>query len=161
MTAFTDSYLLFSIDKFSFSLKQQIRNSKKCYAIDPGQINALAFKFSENYGRLLENVIFLELRRRNFEVYTYKTENDLEVDFVVKKKNEITLIQVAQNLESEITRKREIQSLASGLKALSLTHGLIITTEQEEEISYDGLSIKIMPAYKFLIEPLVLPVGKT
>jgi predicted AAA+ superfamily ATPase len=151
ITAFTDSYLMFPIDQFSYSLKQQIRSLKKCYAIDTGQVNAIAFKFSENYGRLLENVIYLELRRRNFEVFTHKTENDLEVDFITKKNNELLPIQVTQTLQAESTRKREVQALITTLKELSLKQGIIVTVDEEEEIMHEGYSIHVIPAYKFLI----------
>jgi predicted AAA+ superfamily ATPase len=149
--AFTDSFLLFPIDRFSFSLKQQIKSSKKCYAIDPGHINATAFKFSENSGRLLENIVYLELRRRNFEVYTHKTENDLEVDFIAKRENEFFLIQVAQTLSAEATRKREIQALVTALTELKLNNAMIVTIDEEEEIMVNNFSIQVIPAYKFLL----------
>ena len=63
IAAFADSYLLFELEAFDFSLKKQIRSQKKIYSIDTGQINALAFHFTQNIGRLLENLVFLELRR--------------------------------------------------------------------------------------------------
>lgn len=153
--AFTDSYLLFPIDNFSYSLKQQIRSLKKCYALDPGHVNATAFKFSENLGRLLENVVYLELRRRNFEVYSYKTENDLEVDFIAKRGNELSLIQVTQSLSAPVTRKREIQALITALAELKLDKGIIITADEEEEIVQENFVIQAIPAYKFLLKNTV------
>lgn len=149
--AFTDSFLVFPLDTFSFSLKQQIRSTKKCYAVDPGQINATAFKFSENRGRLLENIVYLELRRRNLEVYTYKTENDLEIDFVAKKGMDISLIQVTQSLSSVATRERELKALVKALEELNATDALIITENDiEEQIIVDQFVIQTISIYTFL-----------
>lgn len=151
--AFTGSFLIFPIDQFSFSVKQQIRSAKKCYAIDPGHINATAFKFSENRGRLLENVVYLELRRRNFEVYTHKTVNDLEVDFIAKRGNKLSLFQVTHSLNTVSTRQRELQALTSALTELNIDEGIIITEDDvEENIVIDGFSIHVMPIYTFLLE---------
>jgi len=151
--AVTESFLLFPIDQFSFSVKQQIRSPKKCYAIDPGHINATAFKFSENRGRLLENIVYLELRRRNFEVYTHKTENDSEVDFIAKRGNQLSLIQVAQTLSGQATRERELNSLIAAMTELKMDNGIIVTQDDdEEEIVIDNFSILVLPAYTFLIK---------
>jgi len=152
--AFTDSFLIFPIDQFSFSVKQQIRSPKKCYAIDPGHINATAFKFSENRGRLLENVVYLELRRRNLQVYTHKTENDLEVDFVAKQGNELSLIQVCQTLTNHVTRQRELQALVAALKELNTDNAIIVTENDEEKIVIDNFSIAVMPIYTFLLKDI-------
>jgi len=149
--AFTDSYLLFPIDRFSYSVKQQVRSLKKCYALDSGHVNAMAFKFSENRGRLLENIIYLELRRRNREVYSYKTENDLEVDFITKNGSALSLIQVTQTLNNEATRKREIRALQVAMEEMQQKNGIIITLDEEEEITFDDCMIQVIPAYKFLI----------
>lgn len=149
--AFTDSFLLFPIDQFSFSIKQQIRSAKKCYAIDPGHINATAFKFSENRGRLLENIVYLELRRRNFEVYTHKTKDDLEVDFIAKKLNQLTLIQVTNSMNAQATRQRELQALVVALTEFNMNEAIVITQDEEEDIVIDNISIRVIPVYKFLL----------
>lgn len=150
--AFTESFLLFPIDQFSFSVKKQIRSAKKCYAIDPGHINATAFKFSENRGRLLENIVYLELRRRNFEIYTHKTENDLEVDFVAKRGNKLSLIQVAQTLGSQATRERELHALIATLTELNMHDAIIVTQDDDEEIVIDDFCIQVLPIYTFLLK---------
>lgn len=153
--AFTESFLLFPIDQFSFSVKKQIRSAKKCYAIDPGHINATAFKFSENRGRLLENIVYLELRRRGYEVYTHKTEDALEVDFVAKRGSQLSLIQVTQTLSAITTRERELQSLIAALKELNMSDAIIVTQDEEEEIVVDNFLIKVVPIYNFLIEEML------
>lgn len=148
--AFADSYLLFELEMFDFSLKKQIKNQKKIYSIDTGQINAVAFRFTENLGRLLENLVFLELRRIGLEVYYYKTANNLEVDFLVKKNLALALVQVALDVQEPQTLKREVKALEQSAAELNLAAGIIITRDHEELcVTEDGQEIKIMPAYTF------------
>ena len=125
--AFADSYLLFELDLFDYSLKKQIKNPKKIYSIDTGQVNAVAFHFTENLGRLLENLVFLELRRLGLETYYFKTKNNLVVDFVAKKQLLLSLIQVAWQVKDLETLEREQKALIQGLNELNLKHGIIIT----------------------------------
>ncbi len=150
--ALTDANLLFEIDRFSFSLKQQIRLPKKIYSIDPGMSNAISFKFSENKGKLFENIIFLELKRRKKEIYYYKTSNDFEVDFVVKDKKHLTLIQVCIDLHAK-AETREVRALVHTAQELNLTQGIIVTADLEKEWSIDKISIKAIPLYKFILQP--------
>ncbi len=147
--AFVESYLLFELEVFDYSLKKQIKNPKKIFSIDTGQINGIAFHFTENKGRLLENLVFLELRRIGFEMYYYKTENNLEIDFVAKKNLKLALIQVAWNLESHMTFEREKRALIRGLHELKLSSGIIITQNHEERLTEDDKTIVVVPAYKF------------
>lgn len=150
--AFSDSYLLFELDVFSYSLKKQIRNPKKVYSIDTGQVNATSFAFSENAGRLLENLVFLELKRMELELYYYKTESGLEVDFVAKEKSRHCLIQVAWDIHDSQTKERELKALLSAMKELHLTRGIIITREDEETFEIDGCHIHILAAYQFFCQ---------
>lgn len=150
ITAFAEANLLFEIDKFSFSLKHQVRSAKKIYSIDTGMANAAAFKFSENLGRLFENVVFLELQRNGVEVYYYKTRSDYEIDFVVKKGKIIQLLQVSMDLGNENTKAREIRALVQAVQELKLERGIIITSNEEEELLIEGVNIDIIPLYKFL-----------
>jgi predicted AAA+ superfamily ATPase len=134
---------------FDFSLKKQIRNPKKIYSIDTGQVNAVAFHFTENLGRLLENLVFLELRRSGLELYYYKTQNNLEVDFLAKKHTRIALIQVALHVMHSKTFSRELNALTQGLNELKLSHGIMITQDHEELLVEDNKNITVIPAYKF------------
>ncbi|MDA2936537.1 ATP-binding protein [Patescibacteria group bacterium AH-259-L05] len=148
-----NSFLLFPVTIFSYSLKQQFIAPKKIYCIDNGLANAISFRFSKNRGKFLENLVFIELKRRGEEVYYYKTENNLEVDFVLRKGTRIkAAIQVAQNLSSPETRKREIKALVQALKELKLAHGLILTEDHEEEVKQEGKKISIMPLYKWMLK---------
>lgn len=152
--ACADSYLLFELDLFSYSLKRQIRHPKKIYSIDTGQVNATSFAFSENSGRLFENLVFLELKKCGFDLFYYKTENDYDVDFVVKERERHALIQVAWNMHEEEVKKRELRALTDASKELKLKNSLIITKDLDDIISIDGNKVVIQSAYKFFCKDL-------
>jgi hypothetical protein len=147
-----NSFLISLINRFSYSLKQQFVANKKIYCIDNGLAESIAFQFSKNKGKFLENLVFLELRRRYAEIYYYKTANNLEVDFLLKSgKKDISLIQVADNLGSEKTKQREIGALSRAMDELKLKRGLILTEDAEEEIKLKGMAILVRPVYKWLL----------
>lgn len=117
-----------------------------------GQINAVSFKFSENLGRLLENSVYLQLKRQGNEVYYYKTKQDLEVDFIAKKGMDHLLIQVTWSLEDPTTRKRELTALYQSLEEMNVDEGFVITFKDEEEVIEGPKKIHILPAYKFFCQ---------
>ncbi|MEW5807145.1 MAG: ATP-binding protein [Acidobacteriota bacterium] len=148
-----DSFLLFTISRFSYSLKQQFVAHKKIYCIDNGLMESIAFQFSKNRGRFLENAVFLELKRKFKEIYYYKTSNNLEVDFLIREgKNIIFLIQVSGSLDQKEVRKREINALVSAMDELNLDEALILTEDNEEKIKIKDKLILVMPIYKWLLE---------
>jgi len=148
-----NSYLIFLVNKFSYSLKQQFVSLKKIYSIDNGLTEAVAFQFSKNKGRFLENLVFLALRSNFQEIYYYKTSNNLEVDFLIKSgKKELLLIQVTDNLDNEKIRQRELNALIKAMDDLKLKNGLILTEDTEEKITLKGKVILIKPIYKWLLE---------
>ncbi|MBU4338662.1 ATP-binding protein [Patescibacteria group bacterium] len=148
-----NSFVLFSVNLFSFSLKKQYYAPRKIYCIDNGLANSISFKFSENRGKFLENLVFLELLRRKNEVYYYKTKNNLEIDFLIKEKNAPSaLIQVAQKLDDTKTKAREIKSLIVALGELNLSNGLILTEDEEGLVEQEGKTINILPVYKWLLK---------
>ncbi len=157
---FEEAYLFFSLFKFDYSIKKQIINNRKVYAVDTGLANAVAFKFSENIGANLENLIFIELKRRDAEVFYFKDKK--ECDFVIRKGLKITeAIQVTRSLADPKTAEREIAGLLSAMEKFKLKTGLIITESQEDERTIDGLpagqagkKIKIVPAWKWLLKRL-------
>ncbi len=147
--AFADSYLLFELEMFDFSLKKQLRNQKKIYSIDAGQVNAIAFHFTENIGRLLENLVFLELRRTGLELYYYKTKTGQEIDFLVKKNLMLGLVQVSLSLISTETKAREINALFQAMDELNKQCGIIITLDEEDQFFEGDKKIIAIPAFKF------------
>lgn len=150
LSCFSDAYLLFTVDAFSYSMKQQIKSPKKVYAIDPGLAGSVSFRFSDDSGRHLENAVFLELKRLGNELFYYKTKNGQEVDFICRKgRKVIDLIQVAKELRDEKTRSRELRALFGAMEETGLKKGTIVTYEEEEEIKEKSKTITLIPAYKF------------
>lgn len=144
MSYFEDSYLLFTVPVFSYSYKKQQVNPKKVYSIDNGLSYSNSVSFSRDKGRMLENIVFLELRRKFGEIFYYAGEG--ECDFIVKD-GKLQAIQVCYELNDE-NEKREINGLKEAMKELNIKEGVLLTLNQEDEI--DG--IKIKPVWKWLIE---------
>jgi hypothetical protein len=150
--------LIFFITKFSFSLKEQENSPRKVYCIDNGLFTSIGFRFRENVGKLMENLVAIELQRRKtknhlLEVYYWKDHQHREVDFVVKRGQKIEqLIQVCYNLEDFNTREREIKALLKASKELKCRNLLIITEDKEGVEKVKGEPIKYIPLWKWLME---------
>ena len=144
---YRQSWLFFYLKKFDFSVRKQLMNPKKVYTVDPAVANRLGMNFSANKGRILENLVFLELLRRGKEVYYFSGKN--ECDFLVKEGIGITLaIQVTWAID-ELNRKREVSGLKEPASLYGLDQALIITAGEEGDLREDGLDIKIMPFWKW------------
>lgn len=141
------SWLTFTVNKYAFSIKKQQIANKKIYAIDTGLVKSVAFYFSENRGKLLENLTFLTLRRLSEEIYYYTTQNNLEVDFYLPKQK--LLIQVCQSLALEDTKIREIRALEKAMEELNISSSMILT--EDEDVEVENSHIKIIPIYKWLL----------
>ncbi len=147
---FENAYLLFTVPRFSYSFKQQQVNPKKVYSIDNGLSYHLSTTFSEDLGKMLENAVFLHLRRKHKDIYYFKENN--ECDFVIKEKNKITqAIQSTYKLD-ESNKEREINGLLEAMQKFNLKTGLIITLSQEDEIKEHNKKILIKPAWKWMQE---------
>ncbi len=145
-----ESYLVFELYRYDFSLKKQMASNKKIYVIDNGMRNNVAFYFSEDWGRLLENTVFLELKRRGREVYYYKGKN--ECDFIIKEKDKIVeAIQVTQKINHS-NEKREIDGLLSAMEQFNLKEGFLLTENEEEERKIGKKVIKFVPLWKWLLK---------
>ena len=146
---FEDSYLLFTVPKFSWSLKSVAINPKKVYVIDTGFGDANSLSFSNDTGRLFENAVYLQLRRTYKELYYFREKG--ECDFVVKESNKVTnAIQVCTELSQE-TLPRELNGLVEALTFFDLEEGIIITMHQEDEIIKDEKKIHVIPAWKWFV----------
>jgi len=148
-----DSYLLFSLSRFSYSLKQQNYYPKKCYCIDNGLNESIAFQFSKNKDKYLENLVYLQLKRNGKDIYYYKTKKDKEVDFLVRSKNKPELlIQVTDNMAKQETKNREIDALVCAMDELKMKEGLILTADHEETLEIGNKIINVLPVYKWLLK---------
>ena len=143
---FENAYLLFTVPRFSYSYKKQQVNPKKAYSIDNGFSYANSASFSKDKGKMLENAVFLELRRTFRNIFYFREK--AECDFVIKEK--ITqAIQVCFDFNEE-TKGREIKGLVAALKEFHLNKGLILTYNQEDEFSVEGKHIMVKPVWKWL-----------
>lgn len=142
-----EANIVFLLPIFSYSLKVQQANPKKAYCIDNGLRNSVSMKFSKDDGRLAENLVFIELKRRNKEIYYWKNKG--EVDFVIKDANSLSAINVSYTDdvdEREIKPLFEFKNKYKNLKKL-----IILTKDTEQE--KDG--IRYIPLWKWLLEPRV------
>lgn len=144
-----EAYLIFTLSKYDFSLKKQYTSNKKMYVIDNGLRNNVAFYFSEDKGRLIENTVFLELKRRGGNLYFHKDKH--ECDFVVQRGTRINeAVQVCFDL-NESNKEREVGGLTEALNYYNLNAGVIITLNQKETFEENGKQINVIPIWEWLL----------
>jgi uncharacterized protein len=146
-------YLFMAIPKFEYSLVKENKADNKYYCIDNGLRSVLMNTLSEDNGKLLENTVFLQLRR-NADLTTKITyyKGKKECDFVVEEKQEVkALYQVTWTLNDENTSQREIDGIMEAAKATSCSNLYILTMDEERTITSNGFSIKVMPVWKWLL----------
>ncbi len=162
---FEEAYLFFFVKRFSFKMKEQGKSPRKVYAVDTGLANAIGFRSSPNWGRLMEGLVFLHLARKrvetpDFEIYYWKDDQHREVDFVIKEQLKVSqLIQVCWLSSSGVsedpaqyqTKIRETQSLLRGLEAFKKNEGWVITENYEATEEIEGKQIHFLPLLKWLL----------
>ncbi|MGK5083351.1 ATP-binding protein [Bdellovibrionota bacterium FG-1] len=149
---FEDCYALFTLPMYSESFSKQNANPKKIYAIDSGLVTAVNSGLSDNTGHLLENQIFIHLKRMGeTKIFYYKThKGGLEVDFFVAGKH---LIQVCADFSDPITRQRELLALEQAMEELKIRSSLLITlSSDEDEIKLSSGHARVIPAIRFLLQ---------
>lgn len=143
-----DAYVIFSLPRFSWSLKKVAVNPRKVYAIDTGFAKANTLSYTKDEGRLLENLVFLQLRRKYPEIFYFREKG--ECDFVVKEGRKITLaIQVSQSINQD-NMKRELDGLLEALKAFDLEKGIIVTMDQKDTVLKEDKTIALIPVWEWL-----------
>lgn len=143
-----NSYLFFELQKFDFSVKRQLNSPKKIYLID-SVFNQLGLNFSMNRGKILENIVFVQLKRKGEEIYYYSNNN--ECDFVVKEGAKVReILQVCYEL-NDSSKEREIGGLIEAMDKFRLKEAVILTHEQEQELKIKSKSIKVLPVWKWLL----------
>lgn len=150
-----EAYLIFILHRFSFKAKEQIKTPKKIYLVDNGFILGLSFQISLNIGKLMENLVFVEILRRGYQpnkdVFYYKTKGKKEVDFVLRKGARVEqLIQVCYLNRME-PKERETKALIEASKELGCRHLLVITWDKESEERVRGEKIEFIPLWKWLL----------
>jgi len=146
-------FFLFPSEIFSYSVKERRRYPKKIYAVDVGIINALYPEFKENKGRLMENLVAIELKRRGKELFYWKDRQGREVDFVIREGPKIEqLIQVTFASSLDEVERRELRALLKASDQLRCGELLCITWDYEEELEREGKKIKFSPLWKWLLK---------
>jgi len=146
---FEDSYLLFTVPKFDYSFKKQLVNPKKIYSIDNGLSNVNSTSFCKDRGRMLENLTFINLRRKYKDIFYFQEKN--ECDFVIKEGTNITqAIQVCYTL-NEDNKDRELNGLLEAIDKFKLKVGLILTYNQKDEFKIKNKRIKVLPVWNWLL----------
>ena len=142
-------FLLHTIHRFDYSVTKQKVSSAKPYIADNSFFKTVAFNFSENKGKRLENLVFLQLLRQGKELYYHKGKK--ECDFVVKEGLRIvSAIQVSYEMSDPRTRKRELEGLREAMRKYKLSEGLILTLEESGVVEEKGITIK--PVWEWLLE---------
>lgn len=146
-------FLFYRVNRWSPSLIKETNRLPKYYFIDNGMRNALLMPQSGDDGKLLENAVYLSLRRNiePFQKITYFDEG-VECDFVVQSEEHIdALIQVCYTMEDQATRERELRGLRAAMKATGCKNCYIVTFDEEDETDLDGVAVKIVPAWKWML----------
>ncbi len=150
-----DAWLLFTVPIFSHSLKEQERNYKKLYAIDWALANKNSLSWDGSYSRAMENLVYIHLRRKWSNVFYYMTRNKhREVDFLVADDNAQPqmCVQVSMDISNSETLKRELEPLITTARYFGIRENLIITYNQEQSFEKDEISVKAVPAWKWLLD---------
>ncbi len=154
-----EAFIFFTLDRFSFKVREQQKSNKKLYCFDNGFYQAKAFQLAPDFGKLLENLVAIELKRRSLQqgwnVFYWKGREQEEVDFVVRQGTAVTqLIQVCWDPEQAKTKDREIRALLKASRELKCANLTVITNNYEgnESDSWFGIDgqIEFIPARKWL-----------
>ena len=149
-----EPYLFYYLARYNKKLKLMKKAPRKVYVVDNGFVAAKSFSLSDNLGRLLENQVFIELVRRGYDtdrtVFYYRSRNDKEVDFVLRKGTQIeSLVQVCYDMSSPKTEKREVESLMECAEELECRNLMIVTNDDERIIEKNGYKINVVPIKSF------------
>lgn len=141
---FLESLLLYEVRLFSESSYVRMRNPAKLYPVDTGLCRRVS---STDDGRLLETVVFLELKRRGLEIFYYAGRG--ECDFITRDaEGRLACIQVCYELADE-NREREVRGLSEACRMAGADHGLILTWAEERELVAEGITIAIKPVWRW------------
>lgn len=156
------SNLIFFVKRFSWSVKEQENSPRKVYSVDAGLTNAVGFRFLENFGKIAENMVAMELKRRRaqnpeLEVFYWRDYRQREVDFMVKEGLKVKeLIQVCWDVSDHETKEREVKALAKAMKEFKLGEATVITEDFEGKESVNGKKIVFKPIWRWALEELEL-----
>ena len=144
-----EACLVFELYQYSPSRKKQYAGPKKFYVADNGMRNAVSLRFSGDWGRMLENLVFLELKRRGEVCYFWRDKE--ECDFLIEEKGQIRAALQCSCTIGDENRRRELAGLTAAMDRWSIESGTIITYNQEGELQIPGdRNVRLIPAWKWL-----------
>jgi len=146
-----NSWLVFTLNVYDYSVKRQQIAPKKIYCIDTGLVNKVGFGFSPNTGKLLENLVFLTIRRTTQNIYYFSSSGGYEVDFYLPETHQ--LIQVTQNMNNVATREREVRALQDAIQFLKPKSALILTDANEKDFKINSIPVQIRSAAEWMLNP--------
>lgn len=167
VSLFRQAYLFFEVHEYARGITSGTTNPPKSYAIDPGLAYAVSRAAQEDIGNRLETAVYLELRRRlagsrtdAICSYTEPKSRSRKVDFLVgeafageaEPAAPYELVQVAASLESDRTRKREIESLQAAMLQTGLDRGIIVNLRESSQLQLEAGAIRIVPAWRWALE---------
>lgn len=149
-----EPYLFFYLPRYNNKLKLMKKAARKVYVVDNGFVQSKGFNLSENLGRFLENMVFIELIRRGYDtektLFYYRSRNDKETDFVTREGAHVKqLIQVCYDMSSPKTEKREVDALVECAEELNCKDLVIVTNNDERTLNKGNYTIKVIPMAKF------------
>jgi len=149
----SEAYIIFSLHRYSYKAGERARAPKKIYVVDNGFITAKAVQSSPDSGKLLENLVFMEMvkegKKPNRDIFYYKTRNDREVDFLIKEGSTVQeLVQVVYEARNPETEKREVKALIEASGELGVKNLTILTWNEKKEVDQDGLTVKFIPVWE-------------
>ena len=163
---FEDCFAVFTVPMYSESFSKRSVNPKKIYVIDSGLAAHVSLGVSQNLGRLLENAVYLHLRRRENQIFYFKTQSGKEVDFLSiesnlsteatlsRKRGDVTLTQVCLELDDEGTRNREVDALDEAMGELGLRESVIVTLDTQETLRVKNGVIRVIPGYDWFFHSI-------
>lgn len=151
-----EPYLFKHLTRYDTKIKNQQKSAQKIYVIDNGFIKARSFELAPNRGRLLENMVFIELLRRDYipelDVFYYRTRNQREIDFLIRKGHQIQqLIQVSFDISNPKTLKREIDALIEAGEELQCKNLILINWEMDKQLIINEQIVQLVSVYKWLL----------
>lgn len=150
---FQDAYIMFTVRIYDASLARANTNPKKIYCIDHALVRSISSGILVNSGHLLENLVFVALRRVSSAISYYKTRTGREVDFIIQGQDRSSmLVQVCESLADPRTRHRETTALAEAMAEMQLDQATIVTRNDEDRLTVESGIINIVPAWRFLLD---------
>lgn len=150
-----EAYLVFSLQQYAHKTGDRLRSPRKLYVVDNGFISAKAVQHSPNDGKLMENLVFMELVKRgarpNRNLFYYKTRNNREIDFVLKDGVVIReLIQVCYDAQSDVAAQREVKALVEASEELHVQQLTVLTWDQQHEERIGTYRVMFRPLWDWL-----------